>query len=96
MSSIGPDLPPHLLAKRKRQLGEENAASKTDTPSRSPDGSEKRQRVMGPSAPPASLNERPSATADDDDDSDSSDDDYGPSVPTADAAAVRAICQDDL
>ena len=51
---------------------------------------------MGPSAPPASLNERPSATADDDDDSDSSDDDYGPSVPTADAAAVRAICQDDL
>ena len=98
MSSIGPDLPPHLLAKRKRQLEEENAPAKEDPPARSPDGSEKRQRVMGPSAPPAPLDERPDVPASkDEDNSDSSDDDYGPSMPTGDAAqqSYNADSDDD-
>lgn len=90
MSSIGPDLPPHLLAKRKRQQEEgETTTSTPDLPvSRSPDGCEKRQKVLGPAAPPASLNERPTVPANEDEsDSDSSEDGYGPSVPTSESIA---------
>lgn len=87
MSSIGPDLPPHLLAKRKRQLEQDSTTSTPDLPSKSPDGSEKRQRIMGPAPPPAPLDQIPRVPADSDD-SDGSDDGYGPSLPTGDAAKV--------
>lgn len=93
MSAAGPELPPHLLAKRKRQAEEapenhDTAASGANR-SRSPTGEDKRQRVLGPAPPPAPLNERPAEPAqeedDDDDDSSSSDSDdgFGPALPSA-------------
>jgi len=87
MSSIGPELPPHLLAKRKRQAETEDtsaadSAKVKDRPrSPSSDGAEKRRRVVGPAPPPAPLDELPRTSAQDEEDS-SSDDDYGPSLPT--------------
>jgi hypothetical protein len=100
MSSIGPDLPPHLLAKRKRQAEEVEKAevapvlsnvAPVDVP-KSPDGAEKRRRVMGPAPPPAPLDELPRTSAHDDEDSRSSDDDYGPSIPTEQPSAVSRPC----
>lgn len=91
MSSIGPDLPPHLLAKRKRQAEEEEAATsngaKPNTASspRSPDAAEKRRRVMGPAPPPAPLDQIPPQPAEAKDEDSSSDDEWGPSLPTDDA-----------
>lgn len=91
MSSIGPDLPPHLLAKRKRQAEDEEPSAQPSTPTedapKSPDGAEKRRRVMGPAPPPAPIDELPPTSAQDEEDS-SSDDDYGPSVPTEKPSAV--------
>ncbi|KIW03930.1 uncharacterized protein PV09_04770 [Verruconis gallopava] len=92
MASIGPSLPPHLLAKRKREEEEETTAatakvtqpSTANSPDRSPDGSEKRRRVIGPSPPPAPIDELPGHSAHSSDDSESSDDDYGPAIPTED------------
>jgi hypothetical protein len=94
MSSIGPDLPPHLLAKRKRQAEEEEAATTTGAkasatpPPRSPDAAEKRRRVMGPAPPPAPLDQMPPQPAEEKDDDSSSDDEWGPSLPTSDAPAT--------
>jgi hypothetical protein len=80
MSSIGPDLPPHLLAKRKRREEQEQEAEKaevTEEESHSPNG-EKRRRVMGPAMPPASLDQLPQESPEEDDSS--SDDGYGPAL----------------
>lgn len=71
MSSIGPSLPPHLLAKRKRQR-EENAqsdatttpgAKRAKTPPADQVQEEKRPRIAGPAPPsgPASDKSSPSA-----------------------------------
>jgi hypothetical protein len=93
MPSVGPDLPPHLLAKRKREDEEEAArASKSprSQPSTTPEASEKRRRIIGPAPPPAPLDELPNTTAHEKDDS-SSDDEFGPAVPTGDAVKVRLI-----
>jgi hypothetical protein len=88
MSGIGPELPPHLLAKRKRRQEEEvedgPAASSGAKRPASPTDGEKRRRVMGPAMPPAPLDQRPSEPANDHEDSDSDDDDgFGPSLPPA-------------
>jgi len=91
MSSVGPELPPHLLAKRKRQA-EEEPQKETESPEireESPNG-EKRRRVLGPALPPAPLDELPKESVDDDS---SSDDDYGPSVPTGEQSSVRSNAQ---
>jgi len=89
----GPELPPHLLAKRKRQA-EEGALRNTSklsptiepspttvTPP-SPDSCGKRRRVIGPAPPPAPLDQRPPTdpviNVQDDD---TSDDEFGPSLP---------------
>jgi hypothetical protein len=91
MSGIGPELPPHLLAKRKRQADEDASPAptvKADSPARSPYAAEKRRRVIGPAAPPAALDEMPSKPAESEENSDSSDDDFGPSLPTGDAPTV--------
>jgi len=88
MSGIGAELPPHLLAKRKRQQEEQSqdasliASGAKRSPS--PEGADKRRRVLGPAMPPAPLKERPTepATAQpQEDDSSSDDDDFGPSLP---------------
>ena len=110
MAAIGPSLPPHLLAKRKRaQQKEQNSASSAvPTPKSSSDSDEapsqkskplspphsssspKRRKVLGPSLPPAPLDQRPTsppeppskpnAKSDIDSDSDS---DLGPALPSA-------------
>src|ERR1700712_2636561 len=91
MSSIGPDLPPHLLAKRKRQQEEEKQSGKADVVDDaekepgSPHG-DKRRRVMGPAMPPASLDELPQESPEDEDSS--SDDGYGPALRPGEAASV--------
>ncbi|KAL2353165.1 hypothetical protein BJ546DRAFT_881704 [Cryomyces antarcticus] len=89
MSAIGPELPPHLLAKRKRKAEEEaaDAPSATSGASRasSPDSSDKRhqpRRAVGPTPPPAPLNERPLELARVGGDSSDDDDDYGPALPS--------------
>jgi hypothetical protein len=89
MSSIGPELPPHLLAKRKRQAEQQPVESETveEKAPGSPNG-DKRRRVMGPAMPPASLDELPRSPLQNEDESHSSDDDdddddgYGPSLHT--------------
>ncbi|KAK8162875.1 hypothetical protein BKA80DRAFT_310343 [Phyllosticta citrichinensis] len=71
--TIGPTLPPHLLAKRKREDGDDDSSSSSSSSpqpqnansvsrSSTPDG-EKRRRVQGPAPPPAPLNEMPTAHA---------------------------------
>jgi len=89
----GPELPPHLLAMRKRKAAEAAAQNKPETlPSTtspspvvaavSPESPGKRRRIVGPAPPPAPLDERPATgpitNAQDDD---SSDDEFGPSLP---------------
>lgn len=90
MSTAGPELPPHLLAKRKRE--KEAQAQSSTSPSRSRSSSTsstkssvKRRRVLGPSLPPAPLSEQPipnSNPANSNCNSDSdSESDVGPSLP---------------
>ena len=92
MSGIGAELPPHLLAKRKRQQ-EEQAQDAPPTASGakrspSPEGAEKRRRVAGPAMPPAPLDERPTEPANPQEDDSSDDDDFGPSLPPTGAEAA--------
>jgi hypothetical protein len=83
MSGIGAELPPHLLAKRKRQQ-EEQAQDAPPTASgakRSP-SPDKRRKVAGPAMPPAPLEERPIEPAKpQEDESSDDDDDFGPPLP---------------
>jgi len=82
MSSIGPDLPPHLLAKRKRQAEEDEASVKPTVKVPSPEPEEKKRRVVGPAAPRAPLDELSPTDAQADATSNSSDDDdFGPAPP---------------
>jgi hypothetical protein len=94
MSDIGAQLPPHLLAKRKRQQ-EENASKGPSVPSGAkestaqvPEGQEKRRKIAGPAMPPAPIEQmpqRPSQIASKpplSDGSDSDDDDFGPAAPS--------------
>jgi hypothetical protein len=102
MSSVGPQLPPHILAKRKRELEEEEkdggAVGKTQTPPSCSDGLEKRRRVIGPSLPPASLDELPpgkpttlDAEEGDSDTDSSSDGEFGPALPSGPGEAVNHL-----
>ena len=86
MSKVGPELPPHLLIKRKREEDIEdqtqiNAQSRSASSSSSDTG-EKRRRIVGPAAPPAPLDERPDTTAAQASEI-SSDEDIGPALPPA-------------
>ncbi|KAI9836536.1 MAG: hypothetical protein M1837_003285 [Sclerophora amabilis] len=103
MSTAGPELPPHLLAKRKREAEEgERSVSDSKCPtsrSPTPDSVTKRRRVVGPSLPPAPLDGRPIVDSDADDTS-SSDDELGPALPPApgqnadiEAASQRKLAQ---
>ena len=84
--TIGPQLPPSLLEKRKR---EDHDQDNDDRSSSSSDGKSKRQRmVVGPTLPPAPLGERPpsspshSENTDSEDESSSDEDDFGPALPS--------------
>ena len=94
MSAIGPELPPHLLAKLKRKhednMENEGATSSGAKRSPSPSKGDKRRRVMGPAMPPAPLDERPPEPPSKQEESDSDDDDeFGPSLPPAGAKATN-------
>jgi hypothetical protein len=93
MSGIGAELPPHLLAKRKRQQEEQAqdaplvASGAKRSPS--PEGADKRRRVVGPAMPPAPLEQRPTEPAQpQEDDSSDDDDDFGPSLPPTEAESL--------
>ncbi|KAI4241726.1 MAG: hypothetical protein L6R40_004403 [Gallowayella cf. fulva] len=92
MATVGPELPPHLLAKRKRQQEEaEDDTSKPQPRSRSSSqtsstiSDSKRRKTIGPAPPPAPLSERPASPPSpqnpNQSNSDSDDDDFGPSLP---------------
>ncbi|KAI9681007.1 MAG: hypothetical protein M1829_001087 [Trizodia sp. TS-e1964] len=89
MTPAGPELPPQLSAKRKheeRNADEESSKSTPPPALGSPNLGDKRRRVMGPSLPPAPLDEMPEASAsgrEDVDTSSSDDDDIGPALPPA-------------
>jgi hypothetical protein len=99
MSAAGPELPPHLLAKRKRQEEEESKdASATASGANrmgSPGEGEKRRRVIGPAMPPAPLEERPAEPAIGADEAESDDDDFGPALPPADSASATNLGDDN-
>jgi len=87
MSGAGPELPPHLVAKRKRPVDEEGDQAASDrrtnrSRSSSSDGAQKRPRIIGPSLPPAVLDELPTSNPNPHSESDS-DDDFGPAPPPA-------------
>jgi hypothetical protein len=85
MSGIGAELPPHLIAKRKRQQEEQaqdaSPIASGAKRSPSPEGAEKRRRVAGPAMPPAPLDERPTEPIQPEENDSSDDDDFGPSLP---------------
>ena len=82
MPPVGPELPPHLAAKRKRQDTdlELELISPRRRSTSSSDGAEKRRKVIGPSLPPANLDERPSTDPNSASNSDS-EEDLGPALP---------------
>lgn len=97
-SAAGPDLPPHLLAKRKRQQ-EDTADDEANRPSgakrpKSPSPVEKRTRVLGPAPPPAPIDQRPEAGLESDNGSSSEDDDFGPSLPKGPAHQLAETAED--
>ena len=83
--TIGPQLPPSLLDKRKRD-GDDQESDRQS--SASPDSISKRQRTVGPTLPPAPLDERPprsppqSEKDDSENESSSGEDDFGPALPS--------------
>ena len=83
--TIGPQLPPSLLDKRKRDGDAQESDRRSSS---SPDSTSKRQRVVGPTLPPAPIQERPlrspphSGKEDSEDDSSSDEDDFGPALPS--------------
>lgn len=89
-ASAGPVLPPAYMAKRKREADnkdvEEVSRKSTSSESRSasPPSSSKKLRIVGPTLPPANLDERPLQPTERDADSSSDDDSdsFGPSLPT--------------
>ncbi|KAK7890104.1 hypothetical protein LTR67_008569 [Exophiala xenobiotica] len=96
MPSVGPQLPPELQ-KRKRSADEDDEESSSSDSSTGPlpqrpgsraqsPPSPKRSRVLGPTLPPAPLDERPSSPPQPESDNgseSSDDDDFGPSLPSA-------------
>ena len=81
----GPEIPPHILEKRKRKA-EEAAASQAIVGSiynkpDAPKALEKRPRIIGPALPSSPLDERPSHSPQEEED-DSSDNEIGPSLPS--------------
>lgn len=101
MPSVGPELPPHLAAKRKREAEneEDTAAPILPAKSGSPHASdatsaEKRRRIVGPALPPAPLDQRPTEDPDDSAESDS-DEDFGPALPGASDVTAEQTAQLD-
>jgi hypothetical protein len=94
MASVGPHLPSSSAVKRKRDEDSDTVNDHSDTSTSSqglsltPDSSAKRPRTIGPTLPPASLDERPANGPDGNSDTSSEDDDFGPSLPGAGASTA--------
>lgn len=104
----GPEIPPHILAKRKRKAEEAAAAAVAvataattsvagpSVPQPEQDEkiqTEKRPRVIGPAPPPALLDERPDYSPDTESE-ESSDDEIGPALPSGSLAPeVSTTCE---
>ena len=101
----GPEIPPHILAKRKRKAEEAAAAAaaaaKSKVKAQSTSSNEeriiaqKRARVSGPAPPPAVLDERPDYPTEYSE-TESSDDEIGPSLPSGLAPEVSFLSQPQL
>lgn len=88
MAPMGPQLPPHLVIKRKAPDDLQDTANTPPKRSKSNSVSEDntiKRPIIGPSRPPADLSELPTTDPNvvEGDDSSSSDDDFGPSLPPA-------------
>ena len=86
MPTVGPVLPPHLQAKRKREDEAHDTASTPPKRRRSSSSSSndtKPNRVIGPTAPPADPSQLPPTAPSPEAEDSSSDDDFGPSLPPA-------------
>ena len=99
MSSVGPELPPHLAPKRKREDEDDSdqdfkvpAAHPRSRSRSSSNEADKRRRIIGPAPPPAPLDERPplSPTSRPKDNDDDSGDDFGPAPPPPIGSATHA------
>ncbi len=88
MPSVGPSLPPAKAEKRKRDARNDedgtipHFAQSPASGSTPLSTSAKKIRTMGPTLPPASLDERPAPPPETDADSSTDDDGFGPSLPT--------------
>lgn len=85
MPPVGPQLPPHLQNKRKRD-GAESRSSDSSSDDEGPalppaDAAAKKRRVMGPAPPPAPLEEKPPESPSGGESSSDEDSDYGPAMP---------------
>jgi Protein of unknown function (DUF3752) len=101
MPSVEPSLSPAQAAKRKRDAEDDGEGPISHSPRppyldpASPSSSAKKPRTIGPTLPPASLDERPSQSPERDSDSGSADDDFGPSLPTG-TSQKAGISTDEL
>ena len=93
---VGPQLPPSMLVKRKRDGEDDESSSDSDTGPAPPLSDEvvtKRARILGPTLPPAPLDEKPLGdppNISDDASGSSDDDDFGPSLPPVSSSASDA------
>lgn len=89
MPSVGPIPPPAQMTKRKREAEDDDElkvvqkSTLSNSRSTSPSSAAKKTRTIGPTLPPANLDERPPQSPERDIDSSSDDDGFGPSLPTA-------------
>ncbi len=89
MPSVGPSLPPAKAEKRKcdaRNDEDETIPQSQASASTSLSTSAKKIRTMGPTLPPASLDELPVQPLEPDADSSSDDDGFGPGLPTVNSS----------
>ena len=82
MAPLGPELPPHLVKrKRSEEAHDTDTSPKRQRSSSPPSRDTKVRRAIGPAAPPAPLSDQPSTPPEPNADSSDSDDDFGPSLP---------------
>ncbi|KAF8439165.1 hypothetical protein BGX38DRAFT_897101 [Terfezia claveryi] len=97
----GPEIPPHILAKRKWKAEEAAAATAAAIGPSKPEqnAAEKRPRVIVPAPSPAPLDERPPSYPKNKSEDESSDDEIGPALPSGlspeeeEIAARRRLAQ---
>ncbi|CUS11088.1 unnamed protein product [Tuber aestivum] len=93
--TVGPSIPPHILAKRKLDEDEGNSRAPSGVGPSMPDELDiKKRRAVGPVLP--LIDERPSSGPEEGDDETSSDDDIGPALPPSSASAAPTGAQEEV